>query len=170
MENVKRKKLEAAALQREFNWETFQDNEAGILLTQTFGISSSECFVFRNVRRRLEYVCSSQDRGCNGKVQSAKLEYPICHASPHPHPVFPPIFKSRNLQFLEKLQQNENGRKFPPLFKFSPRLKFSPLFKCESLTFGKSFDLFPITICTIYHFFIALIPAPKSKPQVIVSF
>ena len=68
MENVKRKKLEAAALQRDFNWETFLENEAGILLTQTFGISSSECFVFRNVRRRLEYVCSSQDRGCNGKV------------------------------------------------------------------------------------------------------
>ena len=51
-----------------------------------------------------------------------------------PHPVFPPIFKSRNLQFLLKLPQNENLR------------KFLPLFKCESLTFGKTSDLFTITI------------------------
>ena len=90
--------------------------------------------------------------------KSSRQNWNILFVTPSPpHRVFPPIFKFWNLQFLVRLPQNENLR------------KFLPLFKCESLTFGKSSDLFTITrynLILIYLFLISLstqLPSPNSS-------
>ena len=112
---------------RKPSWSSFHSNIWNFLIL-------AACFVFQNLRRRLEYVCSSQDRRMGAVMEkSSRQNWNILFVTPSPpHRVFPPIFKSWNLQFLVKLPQNEKLR------------KFLPLFECESLTFGRSSDLFTI--------------------------